>query len=148
MNRPKMKALLIAGVILATLAGGCQEKPTTEELLMGYQYTLNQLADMAMESLDEAETQTSQGEMTAVQFEARYQEITLIWAQTIEEIDQDKQYRELWPIIFSDSKPPSLVEAPSNPTLQQWASYIAQVEEYIFIHYQLVDTAWGKLGYS
>jgi len=150
MNRPKTKALLIAGVILVSLAvGGCQkEKIPTEELLMGYQYTLNQLADMAMESIDEAETQASQGEMTANQLETRYEQITLIWAQTIEEIDQEKQYRELWPVIFSEDKPPSLVKMPSNPNLQQWASYIAQVEEYVFIHYQLIDAAWGKLGYS
>ncbi len=144
-----MKALLIVSVILVSLAvGGCQEKPTTEELLMGYQYTLNQLSDMAMQSIDEAETQASQGEMTNDQLADRYEQITLIWAQTIEGIDQEKQYRELWPIIFSDDKPPSLVKAPSNPDPQQWASYIAQVEEYIFIHYQLVEAAWQKLGYS
>ena len=144
-----MKALLIASVISVSLAVcGCQEKLTTEELLLGYQYTLNQLADAAMQSIDEAETQASQGEMTNDQLEARYEQITLIWAQTIEGINQEKQYRELWPIIFSDDKPPSLVKPPSNPDLLQWVSYIGQVKEYIFIHYQLVEAAWQKLGYS
>ena len=52
MKRPKTKALLIAGVILVSLAvGGCQkEKIPTEELLLGYQYTLKQLADILLPS--------------------------------------------------------------------------------------------------
>lgn len=144
-----MKTLLVASLILLSLnLCGCQEKPTTEELLSGYEYTLDQLANYAMESRQEAEAQVSRGEMSNEQLAAQYQQITLIWASTIEEIDREKQYRVLWPLIFDSDEPPTLPQSPANFDLLQWASYIAQVEEYIFMHYQLVDAAWKKLGYS
>jgi hypothetical protein len=144
-----MKALLIASVILLSFTVcGCKAKPTTEELLLGYEYTLEQLADAATESSKEAAAQASRGEISSVELAAQYQQITLIWASTIEEIDQEKQYRELWPLIFGSEEPPPLVQMPTNPDLAQWDSYIEQVEEYIFMHYQLTDAAWKKLGYS
>jgi len=144
-----VKALLVASVILLSLTlCGCKEKPTTEELLLAYEYTLNQLAEAATESSLEAEAQASRGEISEEDLAVRYQQITLIWAQTIEEIDQEKQYRELWPIIFRSNEPPPLVQQPANPDLLQWVSYIEQVEEYIFMHHQLIDSAWKKLGYS
>jgi hypothetical protein len=90
----------------------------------------------------------SRDEMSNEQLAVQYQQITLIWASTIEEIDREKQYRELWPLIFGADEPPSLPQSPANPDLLQWTSYIEQVEEYIFMHYQLVDAAWKKLGYS
>ncbi len=144
-----MKKLLVASLILLSLnLCCCQEKPTTEELLSGYEYTLDQLANYAMESRQEAEAQVTRGEMSNEQLAAQYQQITLIWASTIEEIDREKQYRVLWPLIFGSDEPPTLPQSPANLDLLQWTSYIAQLEEYIFMHYQLVDTAWKKLGYS
>lgn len=144
-----MKALLLASLVLLPLTlCSCKDKPTTEELLLGYEYTLSQVAEAATESSLEAEEQASRGEITSEELSVRYQQITLIWAQTIEDIDQDKQYRELWTIIFGSNEPPPLVQQPTNPDLLQWASYIRQVDEYIFMHYQLIDTAWKKLGYS
>jgi hypothetical protein len=144
-----VKTLLVASLVLLSLTiCGCKEKPTTAELLSGYEYTLDQLADYAMESRQEAEAQVSRGEMSNEQLAVQYQQIDLIWASTIEEIDHDKQYRGLWPLIFEADEPPSLPKSPANPDLLQWTSYLEQVEEYIFIHYQLVDAAWKKLGYS
>jgi len=144
-----MKALLLASLVLLSFTiCGCKAKPTTEELLAGYEYTLNQLAEAAMESIKEAEAQASRGEMSNVQLAAQYQQITVIWASTIEEIDQEKQYRELWPLIFGSDEPPPLAQPPPNPDLAQWESYIEQVNEYVFMHYQLIDAAWKKLGYS
>ena len=144
-----MKTLLVASLVLLSVTiCGCKEKPTTEELLSGYEYTLDQIADYAMESSQEAEAQVSRGEMSNEQLAAQYQQITLIWASTIEEVDQEKQYRVLWPLIFESDEPPSLPQPPANPDLLQWASYMEQLEEYIFIHYQLVDAAWKKLGYG
>jgi hypothetical protein len=144
-----VKALLLASLILLPLTlCSCKAKPTTEELLLGYEYTLSQVAEAATESSLEAEAQASRSEITNEELAVRYQEITLIWAQTIEEIDREKQYRELWPIIFGSNEPPQLVQQPANPDLLQWASYIEQVEEYIFMHHQLINAAWKKLGYS
>jgi len=144
-----VKTLLVASLVLLSVTiCGCKEKPTTEELLSGYEYTLDQIADYAMESSQEAEAQVSRGEMSNEQLAVYYQQITLIWASTIEEVDQEKQYRVLWPLIFESDEPPSLPQSPANPDLLQWASYMEQLEEYIFIHYQLVDAAWKKLGYG
>jgi hypothetical protein len=144
-----VKALLLAGLVFLSLTiCGCKAKPTTEELLLEYEYTLTQLAQAAAQSSLEAEEQASRGEITSGELAVRYQEITLIWAQTIEEIDRDKQYRELWPLIFGSNEPPPLVQQPANPDLLQWTSYIEQVDEYIFMHHQLIDAAWKKLGYS
>lgn len=143
-----MKALLAASLIILSLTiCGCQEKPTTEELLAGYEYTLDQLAGYAVESSEEAEAKASRGEITNDQLAVQQQQISLAWASTIEEVNQEKQYRELWPLIFGSDKPPTLPQSPANPDLLQWASYIAQVDEYIFIHYTLIDAAWQKLGY-
>jgi hypothetical protein len=144
-----VKALLVVSVILLSLTlCSCKEKPTTAELLSGYKYTLDQIANYAIESRQEAEAQVSRDKMSNEQLAVQYQQITLIWASTIEEIDREKQYRELWPLIFGADEPPSLPQSPANPDLLQWTSYIEQVEEYIFMHYQLVDAAWKKLGYS
>jgi hypothetical protein len=144
-----VKALLLAGLVLLPIAlCSCQAKPTTVELLTAYAYTLDQLANYASESSQEAEAQAESGEITSAELSLRYQEITIVWAQTIEELDKDKQYRELWPLIFNSSQPPQLVKQPTSPDLIQWTSYMEQVEEYIFIHYQLVNAAWEKLGYS
>ncbi|MBN1862125.1 MAG: hypothetical protein JW790_00575 [Dehalococcoidales bacterium] len=145
-----VKALLVASVVLLSLplCSCSKEKPTTEELLMAYDYSLTQLADYAAQSSQEAEEQASQGEITSDELAVRYQEITLIWAQTIAEMDRGKQYRELWPLIYGGNEPPTLVKQPTNPDLLQWTNYITQVEEYIFMHHQLVDAAWKKLGYS
>jgi hypothetical protein len=144
-----VKTLLVASLILLSLTlCGCQEKLTTEELLSGYEYTLDQIADYAMESRQEAEAQVSRGEMSNEQLAAQYQQINLIWASTIEEVDREKRYRILWQLIFESDKPPSMPQSPANADLLQWVSYIEQVEEYIFIYYQLVDVAWKKLGYS
>jgi len=144
-----VKALLVASVVLLSLTlCGCKEKPTTEELLAGYEYTLNQIADYAAESSQEAKAQASRGEMSDEELALQYQQITIIWAGTLAEVNQEKQYRELWPLIFGSNEPPALPQSPSNPDLLQWASYITQVEEYVIMHYQLVDAAWRKLGYS
>jgi len=144
-----VKILLVASLVLLSLTiCGCKEKPATEELLSGYEYTLDLIADYAMESRQEAEAQVSRGEMSNEQLSVQYQQIDLIWASTIEEIDHDKQYRGLWPLIFESNEPPSLPQSPANPDLLQWTSYMEQIEEYIFMHYQLVDAAWKKLGYS
>jgi hypothetical protein len=144
-----VKALLVASVILLSLTiCGCKEKPTTEELLSGYEYTLNQVASYATDSNNEAEAQASRGEITSAELAVQYQQITIAWASTIAEVDHDKQYRGLWPLIFGADKPPALPQSPANPDLLQWASYMGQVEEYIFMHYQLIDAAWRKLGYS
>ena len=144
-----MKALLVASVILVSLTiCGCKEKPTTEELLSEYEYTLNQLANYATETNNEAEAQASRGEISTGELILQYQQMNIAWASTIEEVDKDKRYRELWPLIFGAKEPPSLVQAPVNPDQLQWASYMEQLEEYIFMHYQLIDAAWRKLGYG
>ena len=144
-----MKTLLVAGAILLSLTiCGCQEKPTTEELLLGYQSSLNQMAIYATDSVEEVEAQASRGEISDDELALQYQEITIIWATTIEDIDQDKQYRELWPLIFGADEPPSLVQSPANPDQIQWVFYFTQVDEYILVHYQMVESAWKKLGYD
>ena len=144
-----MKTLLVASVILFSLTiCGCKEKPTTEELLLGYESLLNQVANYATATINEAEAQASRSEISDEDLAVQYQQITIIWARTIEEIDQEKQYRELWPLIFGADEPPSLAQSPANPDLLQWERYITQVDEYILIHYQMVDAAWKKLGYS
>ena len=144
-----MKALLVASAVLLSIAlCGCEEKPTTEELLAGYEYTLDQIADYATESTQEAEAQVSRGEISDEELAVQYQQITLIWAGAIAEVDQAKEYRELWPLIFGSDKPPALPQSPASPDLLQWTSYLAQIEEYVIMHYQLVDSAWRKLGYS
>jgi hypothetical protein len=144
-----VKALLVASVILVSLTiCGCKEKPTTEELLSEYEYTLNQLANYATETNNEAEAQASRGEISVEDLVLQYQQITIAWANTIEEVDKYKRYRELWPLIFGANEPPSLSQAPVNPDRLQWASYMGQLEEYIFMHYQLIDAAWRKLGYG
>ena len=144
-----MKKLLVASAILVSLTlCGCKEKPTTEELLLGYEYSLNQVVNYATETITEAEAQASRGEISAEELALQYQQVTIIWARTIEEIDQDKQYRELWPLIFGADEPPSLAQSPANPDLLQWESYIMHVDEYILLHYQMVEAAWRKLGYS
>jgi hypothetical protein len=144
-----VKALLVASVILLSLTlCGCKEKPTTAELLSGYEYTLDQIADYATQSGEEAAAQVSRGEMSDEELAVQYQQITIIWAGTIAQVDQAKEYRELWPLIFGSDEPPALPQLPANPDLLQWASYVAQVEEYVFMHYQMVDAAWRKLGYS
>ena len=144
-----MKALLVASVVLLSLTVcGCKEKPTTEELLLSYQSLLNQMAIYATESVEEVEAQASRGEISDDELALQYQQITIIWATTIEDIDQDKQYRELWPLIFGTDEPPSLVQLPANPDQLQWEMYIIQVDEYILVHYQMVESAWNKLGYS
>ena len=144
-----MKALLVASAVLLSITFcGCKEKPTTEELLAGYEYTLDQIADYATESTQEAEAQVSRGEISDEELAVQYQQITLIWAGAIAEVDQAKEYQELWPLIFGSDKPPALPQSPASPDLLQWTSYLAQVEEYVIMHYQLVDSAWRKLGYS
>ena len=144
-----MKALLVASVVLLSLTVcGCKEKPTTEELLLRYQSLLNQMAIYATESVEEVEAQASRGEISDDELALQYQQLTIIWATTIEDIDQDKQYRELWPLIFGVDEPPSLAQSPANPDQIQWAFYITQVDEYILVHYQMVESAWKKLGYD
>jgi hypothetical protein len=144
-----VKALLVASAVLLSITlCGCKEKPTTEELLAGYEYTLNQIADYYTESTQEAEAQASRGEISDEELAMQYQQITLDWAGTIAEVDKVKEYRGLWPLIFSSDKPPALPQSPASPDLLQWASYVSQVEEYVIMHYQLVDSAWKKLGYS
>ena len=144
-----MKALLVASAVLLSITFcGCKEKPTTEELLAGYEYTLDQIADYATESTQEAEAQVSRGKISDEELAVQYQQITLIWAGAIAEVDQAKEYRELWPLIFGSDKPPALPQSPASPDLLQWTSYLAQIEEYVIMHYQLVDSAWRKLGYS
>ena len=144
-----MKTLLIASLVLLSITlCGCKEKLTTEELLSGYQYTLEQVANSAMESSQEAEAQASRGEISDEELLAQYEQITVAWALTIEEVDRQKQFKELWPLIFGSEEPPTLARQPLNPDLLQWQSYLGQVNDYIFLHYQLIDAAWRKLGYN